>query len=131
VSVLCVTLFGVSPLAGADQMPDDKATILLTPKFGPVSFSHQRHAEELAIACRDCHHAWQEQPAPRPCHACHQARHFSMAATRPADAPPQTGAPDPIRAKLAFHGLCVDCHARLAAQQLPTGPHDSCRDCHD
>jgi hypothetical protein len=128
---LSVALGSVPSSASGDAVPPDKAVILLTPKFGPVSFSHQRHATELAIACRDCHHAWEQQPAPRPCHACHEARHYRIAATRRAEAEEQGESPPPVRAKLAFHGLCLDCHARLADKQLPTGPHDSCRDCHD
>lgn len=115
----------------AAEIPPDKAVITLQPKFGPVRFSHQRHATAMGIACQDCHHTLQVAAQPRRCHDCHQAKVFRVAATRPADAQPEAAQLAPVRAKLAFHGLCQGCHVRLQGQQLASGPTDSCRDCHD
>jgi len=115
-------------------VPPDKAVITLTPKFGPVTFSHQRHSELESVDCATCHHTLESDGEPiQSCYNCHQARHYSIARTR------QTGSetaqadnsePQLPDAQQAFHTLCTGCHKQRREQQLPTGPDDSCRDCH-
>jgi hypothetical protein len=66
------------------------------------------------------------------CYTCHEAGYFSIANIRKAepDAMEHTG--PPVRnAQEAFHDLCTGCHEHRREQNLPTGPDDSCRDCHN
>ena len=115
-------------------IPPDKSVITLTPKFGPVTFSHQRHSEFEAVGCATCHHTMESGDEPIPsCYSCHEARYYSIARIKKAG-PDQAGAektePQVPNAQQAFHGLCVGCHKDRRAQKLPTGPDAACRDCH-
>lgn len=54
-----------------DAIPPDKAVITLTPKFGPVTFSHQRHSEFKAVHCDTCHHMMgSDDESIRSCYSC-------------------------------------------------------------
>lgn len=77
--------------------------LVLENKYGPVEFSHQKHANQK---CQDCHHTLKEgEESPKPCGECHNA-----------DAE--------IKRKKAFHGTCTACHKKLAQ-----GPQ-KCKECH-
>ncbi len=115
-------------------IPPDKSVIKLTPKFGPVTFSHQRHSELETVGCVTCHHTMESNDESiRSCYSCHEAKYYSIARIKKADSG-QPGAektePQVPYAQQAFHGLCVGCHQVRRAQKLPTGPDKSCRDCH-
>jgi hypothetical protein len=78
-------------------------TLVLENKYGPVEFSHQKHANQK---CQDCHHTLKEgEESPKPCGECHNAE-------------------AEITAKKAFHGTCTACHKKLAQ-----GPQ-KCKECH-
>ncbi len=119
----------------AAHIPPDKAVITLMPKFGPVRFSHLRHSSALDVACQDCHHTITDTDTGQiqGCHACHQAADSRVAAIRPIDKQQQASRndPRPASARQVLHGLCMGCHARRAGQGMPSGPSDSCRDCHE
>jgi len=133
--LLGVVILYLTSCTGAAHIPPDKAMITLMPKFGPVRFSHLRHSSELNIACQDCHHAITDTDTGeiQGCHACHQAEGYRVAAVRPIDKQQQASQndPKPASAKQVLHGLCMGCHARRAGQNMPSGPSDSCRDCHE
>ena len=115
-------------------VPPDKIVITLTPKFGPVTFSHQRHSELEAVNCVTCHHTRESGDQPiRSCYSCHEARYYSIARITKADqaqAGEDNTAPQVPNAQQAFHDLCTGCHKERREQKLPAGPDDSCRDCH-
>ena len=133
--LLGVLILYLTSCTGAAQIPPDKAMITLMPKFGPVQFSHLRHSSALDIACEDCHHTITDTDTGeiQGCHACHQAAGYRVGAVRPIDKPEQSSQhdPRPASAKQVLHGLCKGCHARRAEQNMPSGPSDSCRDCHE
>ena len=128
-SCLCI----VTAFAHAqDKIPADKAVITLTPKFGPVTFSHQRHSDLEGVRCVTCHHTSKDGNRPvQSCYDCHEAIYFSIAAIRKAERESSEDAGSQVaNAQQAFHGLCAGCNKQRHEQQLPAGPHDSCRDCH-
>jgi hypothetical protein len=120
-------------LAAAQTIPADKSVIELTPKFGPVTFAHQRHSELDGVDCVTCHHmTGPSGEGVRSCYSCHKARLFQIARIRKAEPVPEddgseSGVPD---AQEAFHGLCTGCHHHRRSEARPAGPDDSCRDCH-
>jgi hypothetical protein len=126
-------LLAFAPAANA--IPPGKAVITLTPKFGPVTFSHQHHSELDSVQCVTCHHTVVSADEPiRSCYGCHQATYYSI--DRIVKSGPETAAAHGIEpqirdAQRAFHDLCIDCHKARREQELPTGPDDSCRDCHE
>ena len=133
---MTLLLFVVVPACTTmtDTIPPDKSVITLTPKFGPVTFSHQRHSELETASCVTCHHTMEsDAESIRSCYSCHEAIYYSIARIRKAD-PEQAGTeqtdPQVPNAQQAFHGLCIGCHKDRRAQKLPTGPDASCRDCH-
>ena len=130
-----VILFcGLAPaiLNANDAIPPEKAVITLTPKFGPVTFAHQRHSDFEAVRCITCHHTMRTNGEQiRSCYDCHEVRYFSIANIRKAEPDSVDDTGPPVRnAQEAFHGLCTGCHKNRQDQNLPTGPGDSCRDCH-
>jgi hypothetical protein len=76
--------------------------------YGPVTFTHAKHAS-LAGDCTSCHH--QSDGEPVACSTCHEDK------VDPA-------APATVTLKLAYHERCVGCHK--TAGSGPTG----CNDCH-
>ena len=127
-------LLGLAPtlVMATDAIPPEKAVIELTPKFGPVTFTHQRHSDIEDVDCTTCHHTIRSMDEPiRSCYACHEAVYFSIANIRKAE-PEQVDDTEPqvCNAQEAFHGLCSGCHKHRREKNLPTGPDDSCRDCH-
>jgi len=129
---IVLLLLAFAPAANA--IPPDKAVITLTPKFGPVTFSHQRHSELEAAECTTCHHTLETADEPvRSCYSCHKAKYYSVGRiveSGPGTAQTENIEPQIRNAKEAFHDLCIGCHRELRELELPTGPDDSCRDCH-
>ena len=127
-------VLGLAPalVAATDAIPPEKAVITLTPKFGPVAFAHQRHNDLEGVRCITCHHTRRaEGEQVRSCYACHEAQYFSIANIRKAGPDSVEDTEPPVRnAQDAFHGLCTGCHKERQNKNLPTGPSDSCRDCH-
>ena len=131
---LFLLVFSPGFTTATEAVPPDKAVITLTPKFGPVTFSHQRHSEFEGVQCVTCHHTLESNGEPvRSCYSCHEARYYSIARITKAD-PAKAGAdntePQVPFAQQAFHDLCTRCHKDRRQQNLPTGPDDACRDCH-
>ena len=127
-------LLGLAPalVMATDTIPPEKAVIELTPKFGPVTFTHQRHSDLEQVDCVRCHHTIRTVDEPiRSCYACHEAVYFSIANIRKDEPERVDGTEPPVRnAQQAFHGLCTGCHKHRREQNRPAGPDDSCRDCH-
>lgn len=127
-------LYGLAPafVSATEAIPPEKAVIELTPKFGPVTFAHQHHSDLKDVDCANCHHTVRSTGEQiRSCYACHEARYFSIANIRKAEPDPVDDTGPRVRnAQEAFHGLCTGCHKHRRKQNLPTGPDDSCRDCH-
>jgi len=127
-------LLGLAPalVMATDAIPPEKAVIELTPRFGPVTFTHQRHSDLEQVDCVRCHHTIRTIDEPiRSCYTCHEAVYFSIANIRKAEPERVDDTEPPVRnAQQAFHGLCTGCHKHRREQNLPAGPDDSCRDCH-
>lgn len=127
-------LLGLAPalVMATDAIPPEKAVIELTPKFGPVTFTHQRHSDLEQVGCVRCHHTIRTMDEPiHSCYVCHEAVYFSIANIRKAGPERVDDTEPPVRnAQQAFHGLCTGCHKHRREQNLPAGPDDSCRDCH-
>ena len=128
---LSICLLTAGLLAVSQEVPTGTEILTLEPKFGTVTFSHQAHSRLDGVGCRSCHHTHADSAAPiRPCHDCHLARHYRVAAVRPQGEPPSDPPGQPPRAQEAFHALCQGCHVERKDAGQPTGPTDSCRDCH-
>lgn len=125
-------LLASAAMAASAEIPPAKAVITLTPKFGPVTFAHQRHSELDGVTCATCHHTMEASgEGIQSCYLCHEARLFRIAEIRKANREPVEGnAPQVPNAQEAFHGLCTGCHHHRLDQGLAAGPDDSCRDCH-
>lgn len=127
-------LLGLAPalVTATETIPPEKAVIKLTPKFGPVTFTHQRHSDLEDVDCTTCHHTIRTMDGSiRSCYVCHETVYFSIANIRKAEPERVDDTEPPVRnAQEVFHGLCTGCHKHRREQNLPTGPDDSCRDCH-
>ena len=109
------------PALGADETPPETIRIFNTSVFkdhrkGPVTFSHQKHATQYKVLCRECHHVYEnrqnvwEQGVPvQTCDTCHREKK------------------DPRVDKLqnAFHKNCRGCH-----RDIGKGPYKNCAECH-
>ena len=133
---IALSLSGIAPAPATamDAIPPEKAVITLTPKFGPVTFGHQRHSELDAVHCFTCHHTMNSDgEAMRSCYSCHEARYYSVARVTKGgqeQAGEDGTGPQVPNAQQAFHDLCTGCHKHRRERKLPAGPDDSCRDCH-
>lgn len=127
-------LLGLVPalVIATETIPPAEAVITLTPKFGPVTFTHQHHSDLDDVDCTTCHHTIRIMDEPiRSCYLCHKAVHFSIASIRKAEPERVDDTEPPARnAQQAFHDLCTGCHKHRREQNLPTGPDDNCRNCH-
>jgi len=124
----------VSALYAAD-VPDRvemNSTVYETHRKPIVTFTHKKHAEDYNIACKDCHHVyedgknvWKEGDPVQKCQECHNK-----------DKP----SPDERRSMSdaekiaqfhyeALHENCQGCHKRVKMEGKPTGPI-SCSQCH-
>jgi hypothetical protein len=93
---------------------DDVMTIdSLQDLYGPVRFSHRRHAEmsQITGGCANCHHEHQPSDADAGCHHCH-APSLSV------------GTFEPPTLKAAFHRQCLACHRDWAHE-------NACGFCHE
>jgi len=128
--MICLVTAALLPIGY--EVPAGTEIITLEPKFGTVTFSHKAHSSLDEVECRTCHHTHAGGATPiQPCHHCHVARHFSVAAIRPESEPQSGHEPGkPPTAQEAFHALCHGCHAEKKEAGQTTGPTDSCRDCH-
>lgn len=88
--------------------PDTVMIASISEWYGPVDFSHAKHAS-LAGDCSSCHHQSGGEPAV--CSTCH-----------PAQVDPSS--PSTMSLKVAYHERCLACHK--TAGSGPTG----CTDCH-
>ncbi|WP_027174527.1 cytochrome c3 family protein [Desulfovibrio aminophilus] len=145
-AVLClVAVFGYLHIAPAQGTPP---RIVLDNAGGRVLFSHGHHADDLGLACGDCHHDGADPMNPEACGSCHpaafdatfKATHRTAfksinACTRCHAAPPKadqtaTDQPDvsgiPLRTD-ALHAQCMNCHESMGAG--PFGK-ESCNACH-
>jgi hypothetical protein len=75
-----------------------------------IVFDHQDHP---AVKCDTCHHNFFDKTGQDSCYFCHKKR-------------PELA----LRVEADFHGLCRDCHARLARQGYASGPVRQCAECH-
>ena len=127
-----MVLVGVSAAVIAAEIPGDKELIRFEAKFGTVSFSHKAHSEQEGVQCSTCHHTHTEDSVTiSACHDCHIAVHYRVAKIEKAEVR-RGGESSPAVAKAedAFHSLCQGCHQKLKEGGKPSGPSDSCRDCH-
>ncbi len=90
------------------------ATSGATTRYLPVSFrSHDRHVEELGLACSACHHELQGQQAqPQACSSCHDHAGSAVDLTD------------------ASHGSCRGCHQQTVEQDPASLAPVGCLECH-
>jgi len=106
--VLSGSALATTPKATAPSQPETVTLGSLSYWYGPVEFSHSKHAS-LAGDCTSCHHKSEGQATP--CVTCHQAE------SDPADA-------SALILKVAYHDRCLACHKAAGS-----GPV-SCTGCH-
>jgi len=118
-TILCmVCIFsGTESWANGQKMPEkifiDKGTYN-TDIYEGVQFEHNRHAVDLSIGCKVCHHEWKQNEAKTPgkCSDCHAGK---------------GGEGIPLRD--AYMNQCRGCHSRLKLEGKPAGP-TRCDECH-
>jgi len=100
-------------LAIAASAPDTVSLDKVKDKMAPVAFPHKKHATDLKIECKTCHHKDADaSKAAQRCYDCHKAAS--------ADKTPD--------AKTAFHTRCIGCHKEKLASN-PKAP-TKCVECH-
>jgi hypothetical protein len=111
VALAAAGVYAENPKAPAKSAPASPETVVigaLSAWYGPVTFTHAKHAD-LAGDCSSCHHMSDGETAP--CSTCHAAQ-------------PDPSDPSTLTLKVAYHDRCVACHK--TAGSGPTG----CTDCH-
>lgn len=91
---------------------------------GPVTFSHQAHAEDYEVACKDCHHdyedgknVWEEGDPVNRCSECHD---------------PVSSDGNVKKLMLAYHRNCIGCHKKLVKEGTSEeAPYKKCYECHE
>ena len=82
-------------------------------------WGHKRHAREMGLDCRDCHHKDTGiEPEPQNCADCHEA------GAAPTHRPAEPGTPPNLAD--AVHARCITCHEDLFAKKV-----NGCASCHD
>ncbi len=91
-------------------------------KKGPVKFTHKKHAEELKIACTECHHdykdgknVWKQGDPVKKCSECH-----------PAEAKEGEKV---LKLQTAYHKNCQTCHKEK--NDDAKAPFKKCGGCHE
>lgn len=149
VVAVCIVVAAVGYLLPQDS-PDAPTRVVMENSGGRVFFTHQLHAEDLGLACEDCHHDGlvEEGAKPLPCATCHpkefddefRLKHQKSFPsndycerchyTEPSADMPDEDRPDTDMLPLtgdAFHWQCMGCHESMGA-----GPYgdESCTECH-
>lgn len=95
-------------------------------KYEDSKFPHKKHATELQITCKECHHryenggnVWKEGDPVATCESCHTSPKTGKALK---DAPPEE---QKLSLYNAFHRNCLNCHKEQAK-----GP-TKCIECHN
>jgi len=127
-------VFAVSFVVVAqDEGPETiviKSPLWPEPTKAPVTFSHQKHAEDYKIACDDCHHVyeggknvWEPGDPVQPCHECHTNAVIQGEKKLPE-------AEQKLNLKLAYHDNCIGCHKKVKAENKETTAPVTCTGCH-
>ena len=90
---------------------------------GPVPFTHLDHVENYDVACKDCHHdyedgknIWEEGDYVNKCIECHD---------------PNESDEDIKNLRLSFHRNCKTCHKNAAKEGISDeAPFRKCSGCH-
>jgi len=91
---------------------------------GPVTFDHSTHAYDYDIACKECHHTyedgkniWEEGDPVNKCIECHDPNESD----------------GPIKnLRLSFHRNCKTCHKDMAKEGITEdAPFKKCSGCHE
>ncbi len=107
-AILSGAAIAATPKTTVPSQPETVTIGSLSYWYGPVEFSHSKHAS-LAGDCTSCHHKSEGQATP--CVTCHPAE------SDPSDA-------SALILKVAYHDRCLACHK--AADSGPV----SCTGCH-
>jgi len=95
-----------------------------TRRKGPVVFQHQFHAEDYDIACKECHHdydddgknVWEDSDPVEKCESCHD---------------PLVSEGNMKKLRIAFHNNCKGCHRQMKKEGITDdAPYSKCYDCH-
>ena len=111
----------------ATEMPDEiilDRDIYGSNRKGPVTFSHQMHAEDYDVACKECHHIyedgkniWEDGDSVEKCASCHD---------------PFESEDKAMKLRTAFHKNCKGCHKQLKKEGISDdAPYRKCTDCHE
>ena len=130
----CALILSMLPTVSAEQEMKKDITLNYKDKFSksikpPVEFTHEKHADEHAIACNECHHVykdgknvWQEGDKVETCITCHPAdREEAKKLSK------EQGV-QILDLKNAFHKNCKTCHVKVKKEgkEAPT----QCKECH-
>jgi len=109
VLIIAAVIFSAA-LIFAKDAPEEVLLNKVEEKVPPVLFKHKNHVDETKIECAACHHKKPEEPAS--CYSCHKKDKEG----------------DAVKAKDAFHKLCVVCHKEKKAADV--NPPVKCKECH-
>ncbi|MGD2127091.1 MAG: cytochrome c3 family protein [Desulfobacteraceae bacterium] len=121
-----IVFFG-SGLLTAQEIPEEiilDQEVYKPNRKGPVTFSHQGHAEDYEVACNECHHfyedgknIWEEGDYVEKCYSCHD---------------PFDSEGNIKKLRIAFHKNCKGCHKRMKKEGISDeAPYRNCKDCHE
>lgn len=91
------------------NLPPDTCVQCHHAELGPLTWSHDDHADQYASACTDCHHGTDIEAEPGSCRDCHEA----------------TADGAKLALRDAVHQRCANCHAEMYDKKLA-----GCSDCH-
>jgi hypothetical protein len=95
-----------------------------------VKLTHKKHAEDHGVACKECHHVfedgknvWEEGDHVQKCQECHTEPTIRGEKRLPE-------AQQKLNLKLAFHNNCGGCHKTLKRENPDTTAPVTCNECH-
>lgn len=126
-----IGLLGTSYLVAEEQEVKDsfiiKSDLFTEDTKKNIEFSHKKHNEEYSVACKDCHHifedgknVWEEGQEVKKCQACHTVVK-PIAECSPAE--------KKLHLQKSIHDNCKGCHMVLKKEKKPAGPI-KCLECH-
>ncbi len=113
IGMVFVFLYGIFGVSANDNAPPSEIIINNTGyvknRKGPVKFPHEKHIKEYKIACKECHHIyengkniWKQGEPVKKCAECHS--------------PIRKRHQKPMDLMHAYHRNCMGCHKKMAKE---------------
>lgn len=128
---------------GSPNVPPPQRAPGLAPRssIGKATFDHRFHVEDLAIACKACHHETNASPLRMPhanyfddfwidCRICHKSAGAAASAPQSCSTchhkSPANLSDETLSAKVVIHKKCWECHESGRGREAAKG----CATCH-